>query len=646
MKPASLCLVVLLIGINVHSQTVLLPFGSAWKYLDDGTDQNTGWRSVGFADIQWKSGLAPLGFGDGDEATIVNKTGITTYFRKVVNIQNPAQYANYTVQIKRDDGAVVYINGNKILKSNMPSGNITYKSAASKITPDDGNEIKIFSLTSNTLISGNNTIAVEVHQAFDTNPDLSFDFQLIADVVPVAIAGANQIITLSPPATGFTILDGNASYDPDGTIKKYLWTKVSGPAGSTLLNAKTVAANISGLVAGTYVYRLAVTDNNDITASDDVSITVLQAKPTLFVDWKNTSLPVDGLPDGKQFGNNKLRSSTAYDAFNRTLANGKLRIMVDSQVPVDPNVSSAKYHYRAEFTEWPWHINLAEGTEQWVGWSYYFSNDYVRGVTPISIFQNHAGGTNPYPAFQLELAKPNQLPGALGGEVQVINNCSSPKVRKLTSIRPNPGDRIDIICHVVHARDGNGLLEFWINGIKIHSQVGSTIYPAPENWGGNNKWGIYHHQWTDPSNVQLDIAAGHTRFELLMGNLRQITRSPGDPEYLSDSKAAIDPAQDIDEISLSARSAQPEISNTTSVEEKKLFDVYPSPVKRGNDFTIRGNTKQNFEVTIINQAGQLLYNYNVHESVNINTTNMPSGLYFLWCKVESQNQRSKIIVTE
>jgi hypothetical protein len=588
MKPAWLCLVALLIGIQTHAQSVISPFGSSWKYLDSGTNPGSTWASANFSDLNWKVGQAPLGYGDGDETTVVKNSGITTYFRRVINIQNPSQYAKFFIEFKRDDGSVIFINGTKRNASNMPTGTITYTTPASTITTDDGNTIRSVALAPSVFVNGNNTIAVEIHQAVEAVGDMSFDFQLLADLAPLAKAGADKTINL--PANS-VVLDGSTSTDPDGTISKYAWKKVSGPTTGSLANATTKIATASGLVEGIYVYRLTVTDNKSVTATDDVIITVKQlqtTQPVLFVDWKNITLPATGLPDATRWASDRLRSSTAYDAFSRTISNGKLKIVVDSQVPVDPKVSSAKYHYRAEFTEWPWRINLAEGTEQWFGWSYYFAPDYVRAVSPISIFQNHAAGTNPYPAFQLELTKPGQLPGALGGEIQVINNCSSPAVRKLTSIRPNPGDRINIICHVVHARDNMGLLEFWINGVKIHSQVGSTIYPAPENWGGNNKWGIYHHTWTDPLRVEQNIAAGHTRFELTMGNLRQITRSPSDPAYLSDSKAVVDPAQDLD-VPSSARVGQRETAiNLLDENVNENFSVYPSPVRRGDDITLNG----------------------------------------------------------
>jgi hypothetical protein len=559
-----------------------------------------------------------------------------------VNIINPALYSKFILEFKRDDGLVIYINGTKQASSNMPS-TVTYLTKALGIAADDGNLISSISLSKSAFVSGNNVIAVEVHQAVDANVDLSFDLRLLADLAPLAKITAPSTIYLPKNSA---VLDGSTSTDSDGTIVKYAWAQLSGPSISSVANPNASKATISGMVKGSYVFRLTVTDNNGATGTKDLTLAVRSTSSTLFVDWKNITLPTDGLPDARRWASDRLRSSTAYDAFSRTLATDKLKIVVDSKVPVDPKVSAAQYHYRAEFTEWPWRINLPEGTEQWFGWSYYFAADYVRAVSPISIFQNHAGGSNGSPTFQLELTKPGQLAGALGGEVQVINNVSSPKVRKLTTVRPKPGDRMDIICHVVHARDAKGLLEFWINGIKIYSQIGSTIYPAPENWGGNNKWGIYHHTWTDPANVLTNIAAGHTKFELLMGNLRQITRSPNDAKYLTDSKALVDPTLDL--AAATARTDQTEVVTALAdeLESSKGFVAYPSPVKRGDHLTILDANQQNFEAVLINQTGQPLKKISVIESAIISTEELAAGLYYLRKQNGSRQEVIKILVVD
>jgi gliding motility-associated-like protein len=89
---------------------------------------------------------------------------------------------------------------------------------------------------------------------------------------PVANAGADVSITLP---TNSLNLSGLGS-DADGSIGSYAWTQVSGPA-ATMTGAGTATLGLSGLVQGTYVFSLTVTDNLGATGSDNVTVTVSPA---------------------------------------------------------------------------------------------------------------------------------------------------------------------------------------------------------------------------------------------------------------------------------------------------------------------------------------------------------------------------------
>ena len=129
---------------DASAPVTMIPPGSTWKYLDDGSNQGTAWHAIGFNDSTWKSGPAQLGYGDGDEATVVsygpdpNYKYVTTYFRKSFTVANPATITDLTLQLIRDDGAVVYLNGTEIYRNNMPSGTISYNTLASSAIGGDG----------------------------------------------------------------------------------------------------------------------------------------------------------------------------------------------------------------------------------------------------------------------------------------------------------------------------------------------------------------------------------------------------------------------------------------------------------------------------------------------------------------------------
>ncbi len=52
-------------------ETLLLPVGSTWHYLDDGVDPGPTWTLPSFDDSGWSVGDAQLGYSDGDEVTEV-----------------------------------------------------------------------------------------------------------------------------------------------------------------------------------------------------------------------------------------------------------------------------------------------------------------------------------------------------------------------------------------------------------------------------------------------------------------------------------------------------------------------------------------------------------------------------------------------
>jgi hypothetical protein len=96
------------------------------------------------------------------------------------------------------------------------------------------------------------------------------------NIAPVASAGADKAITLP---TSSTTIAGTAT-DADGTIASYTWTKVSGGA-ATLTNASSATVTVTGLVAGTYTFRLTVKDNAGATGTDDMILTVNAAPVTV-----------------------------------------------------------------------------------------------------------------------------------------------------------------------------------------------------------------------------------------------------------------------------------------------------------------------------------------------------------------------------
>ena len=93
------------------------------------------------------------------------------------------------------------------------------------------------------------------------------------DLPPVADAGPDQTASDSDgDGDEVVTLDGSASYDPDGSITVYKWTK----------NGNELSDKVSfdySFVVGSHTVTLTVTDDEDLTDTDDVMVTVNPNQP-------------------------------------------------------------------------------------------------------------------------------------------------------------------------------------------------------------------------------------------------------------------------------------------------------------------------------------------------------------------------------
>ena len=176
----------LFLANQVNNDTLIYK-NSEWKYYCGPSIPDLNWMNNDFDDSEWNYGIAELGYGDGDEETIVeygpdsDNKYITTYFRHSFIVGDPENINVLVLNIKRDDGAVVFLNGNEINRSNMPLGvisNDTY--AASSVYGSDEETFFRTDLSISGLILEQNVIAVEIHKRTSSNSDISFDLELVS----------------------------------------------------------------------------------------------------------------------------------------------------------------------------------------------------------------------------------------------------------------------------------------------------------------------------------------------------------------------------------------------------------------------------------------------------------------------------------
>jgi len=151
------------------TNVALIRTGAVWRYLYPTTNFGVAWRQPEYNDTGWASGPAPLGYGNGNEATAIalpsHTNPVTAYFRLGVLIPEEVSSVPLTVRLRRDDGAVVYFNGIEVFRDNLPTGAISHvTSALTHIEGEQEIEFVEFLVPTNVVRVGTNTVAVEIHQ--------------------------------------------------------------------------------------------------------------------------------------------------------------------------------------------------------------------------------------------------------------------------------------------------------------------------------------------------------------------------------------------------------------------------------------------------------------------------------------------------
>ena len=175
-------------AITVRPDRVVTPFivgGSNWKYSDQGLDLGTNWTQPQYDDSAWAEGPGRLGYNTPGVVTTVSfgtnsaDKYITTYFRRTFVAPANVLYTNLALRLNRVDGAIVWLNGQEIFRTNLPAGPISYLDRATTVIVGDSMSTYFpATVPIASLPPGTNVVAVEVHRASPSQASLSFDLEL------------------------------------------------------------------------------------------------------------------------------------------------------------------------------------------------------------------------------------------------------------------------------------------------------------------------------------------------------------------------------------------------------------------------------------------------------------------------------------
>lgn len=236
---------------NYVTTNVLFDLTNEWKYMTANLD-GVNWKARTYDDSGWTgSGLGLLwtdirGANANIPADLLTEmptdggTGnpyLTYYFRAHFNFTNTPTGATLQVDNYIDDGAVFYLNGVEIYRLRMAAAPTTILNstlASGYACSGDADCLNTFSVSgpviTTNLLSGDNVLAVEVHNYSAGSPDITFGVKatltLPYTLRPViSVTKSNSAVRLKWDQGGYTLQQANA---PTGT-----WADVSGPVVSS-----------------------------------------------------------------------------------------------------------------------------------------------------------------------------------------------------------------------------------------------------------------------------------------------------------------------------------------------------------------------------------------------------------------------------
>ena len=248
-----------------------------WKFYAETVAPPVGWAAPGFDDTAWgpsdpSLGYAPFGFEPATVSTtfpgirtpvVANQPLSTYYFR--TTFQWNGALTGHTASFDQflDDGAVVWLNGQMLVRERMTTGTVTHVTLANAESPDGTEETGRMpvaaAVLNGKLLAGTNTLAVEVHNRTTINDDMVMALRmklsstlpgvLINEVLPSAVAGQGFVEFYNPLGTAVDLKGYYLSSDPDNLTTHVIPTSlVVPPSGLATVDFATAGLQVDSPV--------------------------------------------------------------------------------------------------------------------------------------------------------------------------------------------------------------------------------------------------------------------------------------------------------------------------------------------------------------------------------------------------------------
>ena len=205
-----------------------------WRYFSGIPGPPPNWRDLSFNDSGWPQGIGGIGYGDGDDSTIIAPTS-AVFMRRSFTWADTSRLALGIIMIDYDDAFVAYINGVEVGRSNIGiegdfpgPAMLAYEEHEATLYTGGGPEFFIIDRARllSAMRPGNNVFAIQAHNIDPNSSDLSCTPYLILGVKDTAITNFSFPNTTLSLHTNFT-LSNDADQriilkDPQGNVLENL----------------------------------------------------------------------------------------------------------------------------------------------------------------------------------------------------------------------------------------------------------------------------------------------------------------------------------------------------------------------------------------------------------------------------------------
>lgn len=185
-------------------QTTLVAAGESWRYRKGTNEPPSDWRDIDFGDSSWLLGPTGIGYGDGDDQTVLadmrrvsddpatpedeGRPGYTSvYLRRTFQLttESLAGIGDLLLRVDYDDGFAANLNGTEVARGNLPAGDVAHDGTASGSHEAGALEEFDVSVHKGLLKVGANVLAIQAHNRSATSSDFSIIPELVSrEILP------------------------------------------------------------------------------------------------------------------------------------------------------------------------------------------------------------------------------------------------------------------------------------------------------------------------------------------------------------------------------------------------------------------------------------------------------------------------------